>query len=55
MERNYKIVRFYSDESRPKRVQRGRYTLEEAQEHCRREDTHKEGVWFDGYTHIKNL
>jgi hypothetical protein len=27
-------------------------TLEEAQEHCQREDTHGEG-WFDGYREIK--
>lgn len=43
----YKIVRFYQDE-RP-RVTRARgLTLEQAQAHCQREDTHGPG-WFDGY------
>lgn len=50
----YKIVRFYS----PDRVQRTGVskrtietglTLEQAQEHCQREDTHGPD-WFDGYT-----
>jgi hypothetical protein len=44
--KTYKIIRFrfngYSET-----IKTG-LTLEEAQEHCRREDTHGEG-WFDGY------
>ena len=43
---SYKIIRFTFDGS-PRTVKRG-LTLEEAQAHCRREDTHGEG-WFDGY------
>lgn len=48
----YKIVRFYADSEHPdnnKIIKRG-LTLEQAQEHCSRENTHEEGVWFDGYT-----
>jgi hypothetical protein len=46
----YKIVRFTYEEDHPdnhKVIKEG-LTLEEAQEHCQREDTHGEG-WFDGY------
>ncbi len=43
----YKIIRFvFKGESS---VVKEGLTLEEAQEHCQREDTHGEG-WFDGYT-----
>lgn len=44
-----KIIRFYRDD-RPSKVIKTGLTLEEAQAHCRREDTHDhlEG-WFDGY------
>jgi len=42
----YKIIRFFFDSS-PRTIQKG-LTLEEAQEHCRRDDTHGDG-WFDGY------
>ena len=42
----YKIIRFRFN-GRPRVIKRG-LTLEEAQTHCRREDTHGEG-WFDGY------
>jgi hypothetical protein len=44
----YKIVRFTEAfDPHPKVIKRG-LTLEEAQAHCRREDTHGPG-WFDGY------
>jgi len=44
----YKIVRFYQDLNRRKRTMMTGLTLEEAQAHCQREDTHGDG-WFDGY------
>lgn len=46
----YKIIRFCFDERDPKNrmVMRKRLTLEEAQAHCSRDDTHGDG-WFDGY------
>ena len=44
----YKIIRFVRDGTN-KVIKRG-LTLMQAQEHCKREDTRKEGVWFDGYT-----
>lgn len=49
-EPTYRIVRFTFDENDPdyKRVMKTGLTLEEAQEHCNREDTHGPG-WFDGY------
>ncbi len=51
----YKIVRHYypdsrGDHRRPRTIKRG-LTLEQAQEHCQRDDTRKEGQWFDGYDH----
>ena len=48
----YKIIRFRASadysEVRKRVIKRG-LTLEEAQAHCNREDTHGER-WFDGYT-----
>jgi hypothetical protein len=46
----YEIIRFYTDEKDPRHltVIRSGLTLDEAQEHCKREDTHGED-WFDGY------
>lgn len=47
----YKIIRFWrdNDDKNGETIKTG-LTLEEAQEHCSREDTHESGVWFDGYT-----
>ena len=42
----YRIVRMRF--KGPNKVIKRGLTLEEAQEHCRREDTHGPG-WFDGY------
>lgn len=45
--KRYKIIRFRQD-GEDREVVKWGLTLEEAQEHCRREDTHGDG-WFDGY------
>ena len=47
----YQIIRFYAKEDHPdnRKVIKENLTLEEAQEHCSKEETHKPGVWFDGY------
>jgi hypothetical protein len=42
----YKIIRFRQDDESETLV-RG-LTLDQAQAHCQRDDTHGEG-WFDGY------
>jgi hypothetical protein len=54
----YRIVRFYAPSAKrgfdglpvtkPKQTIKHGLTLEEAREHCQREDTHGNG-WFDGY------
>ena len=44
----YKIIRFYQDFDRDSKVMARGLTLEQAQAHCQREDTHGDG-WFDGY------
>ncbi len=44
----YKVIRFREAfDPSPEVIKRG-LTLEEAQAHCRRDDTHGPG-WFDGY------
>lgn len=43
----YRIVRFYADDRPAETVTRGQ-SLEQAQAHCSRDDTHGDG-WFDGY------
>jgi len=46
----YKIIRMYFPELfQNSEVIKTGLTLKEAQEHCRREDTREEGVFFDGY------
>lgn len=44
----YKIVRFFRDPDRDTEVITRGQTLEQAQEHCSRDDTKGDG-WFDGY------
>lgn len=43
----YRIVRFNRDEFTAETIKRG-LTLEQAQQHCQRDDTRGDG-WFDGY------
>ena len=47
-DKTYKIIRFRRDEAGKAEVIATGLTLEEAQAHCRREDTAGDG-WFDGY------
>jgi hypothetical protein len=47
-EKTYKIVRFFRVSGRRKIIARNQ-SLAMAQEHCNRDDTQREGVWFDGY------
>jgi hypothetical protein len=44
----FKIVRFVFFDGENEVVRTG-LTLDEAREHCKREDTHEAGVFFDGY------
>lgn len=53
MAKKYKIVRNYIDMSKPSETIKTGLTLEEAKKHCKREDTHKEEEWFDGYDEEK--
>ena len=49
--RTFKIVRFYApDMCKENEVIKTGLTEAEAQAHCQRADTRKEGVYFDGYT-----
>jgi hypothetical protein len=52
-ETTYKIIKFVKDSSgfptRSQRAIKRGLTLEEAQEHCQREDTRGQN-WFHGYT-----
>lgn len=50
MSDTYRIVRHYAPHlERESEVRQTGLTLDEAQDHCGREDTREAGVWFDGY------
>ena len=49
----YKIIRFYQNSDIPQEIIKTGLTLHQAQEYCKREDTHGDG-WFDGYAEEKN-
>ena len=56
--RNFKIVRFYApsvfgEKALTPNVIKTGLTEAEAQTHCQRADTRKEGVYFDGYTNFQ--
>lgn len=48
-EKMYKIVRFFRDPDKNSYTLLDGLTLEEAKDHCEREDSKGEG-WFDGWT-----
>ena len=56
--KTYRIVRMFRDDNKDSKIIKRRLSLEEAQAHCRREDTHKKdadglAIWFDGYEEEK--
>lgn len=54
--RCFRIVRFYHPSlNRGPRTIRSGLTRAEAQAHCRRPDTRKEGVYFDGFDYVKGI
>jgi hypothetical protein len=52
--RCFRIIRFYHPtlDRRPRTIKNG-LTEAEAQAHCSRPDTRKEGVYFDAYDYVK--
>lgn len=52
--RCFRLVRFYHPGlNRRPRTLKLRLTEAEAQAHCQRADTRREGAWFDGYDYLK--
>ena len=51
--KTYKIVRFRREEAAPQEIIVRGLTLEQAQAHCKRDDTKGDG-WFDGYEEETN-
>lgn len=52
--RCFRIIRFYHPSiNRKPRTIKSSLTEAEAQAHCSRPDTRKEGVYFDGYDYMK--
>jgi hypothetical protein len=49
----YSIIRFYQDANKDRETIVRGLTLEQAQAHCRRDDTHG-ARWFDGYEEEKS-
>jgi hypothetical protein len=47
--RTYKIIRFYRELHKSRRVIKRGLTLEQAKKHCQDPSTRKEGEWFDGF------
>ena len=48
----YRIIRHFKKSGRRKVIE-SNLTLDEAQRHCSRLDTHRAGVWFDGYEFMR--
>jgi hypothetical protein len=49
--KTYCVKRFYRDPNNQDhgRIIKRHLTLEEAKDHCRSEESHQVGKWFDGY------
>lgn len=50
----YRVIRFYKADGRKPRTIKQGLTLDQAQAHCEREDTHGAG-WFDGYDLMRGV
>jgi hypothetical protein len=52
--RCYRIIRMFRSGRNPRTIKNG-LTETEAIEHCSRDDTKKEGVYFDGWDYMKGV